>query len=83
MQMEAQATPRKTMRIAGLGAAIRRRRRECHLTQEQLAERTGVHSSHVSFIENDLRYPSWETLCALSVALDIKLSLLVREAEEL
>lgn len=81
--MAAQAKPRGKTRIPGLGAAIRQRRKECHLTQEQLGERTGVHSSHVSYIENDLRYPSWEALCALSVALDLKLSLLIREAEEL
>jgi transcriptional regulator with XRE-family HTH domain len=81
--MAAQAKPRDRMRIPGLGAAIRKRREECQLTQEQLAERAGLHDSYVSVIENDRRFPSWEVLCTLSAALDIRLSLLIGEAEDL
>jgi transcriptional regulator with XRE-family HTH domain len=81
--MAAQAKPRDRTRIRGLGTAIRKRRKECRLTQEQLAERAGLHDSYVSVIENDQRFPSWEVLCALSAALEIKLSLLIREAEDL
>jgi transcriptional regulator with XRE-family HTH domain len=43
--------------------------------QEQLAERASLHDSYVSVIENDRRFPSWEVLCALSAALEIRLSL--------
>jgi len=81
--MPAQSTSRGASRIRGLGAAIRQRREECHLTQEQLAERASLHDSYVSFLENNRRYPCWDALCALSAALDIQLSLLIRQAEEL
>lgn len=81
--MAAQAKARDQTRVRGLGAAIRQRREECHLTQDQLAERAGLHDSYVSFIENDRRYPGWDVLCALSAALDIRLSHLIREAEDL
>jgi transcriptional regulator with XRE-family HTH domain len=81
--MAAQAESRDGTRIRGLGAAIRQRREECQLTQEQLAEQAGLHDSYVSFLENDRRYPCWDVLCALSAALDIRLSLLIRQAEDL
>jgi transcriptional regulator with XRE-family HTH domain len=74
--------PADTPRIGGLGAAIRLRREERQLTQDQLAERAGLHSSYVSFLENERRHPCWETLCALSAALEIRLSLLIRRAED-
>jgi transcriptional regulator with XRE-family HTH domain len=81
--MPAQARPQETARIRGLGAAIRRRREECHLTQEELAERAHLHNSYISFLENDRRYPSWDALCMLSAVLEIRLSLLIRMAEDL
>lgn len=81
--MPAQSKSRDTPRIRGLGAAIKQRREERQLTQEQLAERANLHDSYVSFIENNRRHPSWDALCALSAALEIKLSLLIREAEDL
>lgn len=75
--------PADAPRIGSLGAAIRRRREECQLTQDQLAERAGLHGSYVSFLENERRYPCWDALCALSAALEIRLSLLIGKAEDL
>jgi transcriptional regulator with XRE-family HTH domain len=69
--------------ILEMGTAIRRRRKKCDLTQEQLAERSGLHISHISFLESGRRHPSWQSLCALSAALGIRPSLLMREAEDL
>jgi transcriptional regulator with XRE-family HTH domain len=81
--MPANSEFRGTPTIRGLGATIRRRREERDLTQDHLAERARLHSSYVSFLENGRRYPCWNALCALSAALEIKLSILIREAEEL
>lgn len=67
----------------GLGPAIQRHRKRCRLTQAQLAERAGLHSTTVSHIENERRFPSWPALWDLSAALEVRPSLLVREAEEL
>lgn len=80
--MPARSKPGETVRLCTLGVAIRQRREACHLTQEQLAERANLHESYVSFLENGRRYPCWDVLCALSAALEIRLSLLIREAED-
>lgn len=81
--MPTQAKPRDGVRIHGLGVAIKQRRKQCQMTQEQLAERAKLHESYVSFLENGHRYPCWDALCALSAALEIRLSLLIRAAEDL
>lgn len=70
-------------RRIGIGAAIRRHREKCKLTQHQLAARVGLHCTYVSFLENERRYPSWPVLCDLSAALDIRPSSLIRDAEDL
>ena len=45
--------------------------------------REGVPMRYRAIHENDRRYPSWEALCMLSAVLEIRLSLLIRMAEEL
>jgi transcriptional regulator with XRE-family HTH domain len=69
--------------IFKLGTVIRRRRKECELTQRQLAERAGLHFSHISYLESDSHFPSWQALCSLSTALGIRPSRLMRMAEDL
>ena len=81
--MPARSRAVETARLCTLGIAIRQRREACHLTQEQLAERANLHESYVSFLENGHRYPCWDALCALSAALEIRLSLLIGMAEDL
>lgn len=75
--------PQRTPRIHDLGTAIRMRREECGLTRAQLAERAGIHVTYVSHLEAERRYPGWQVFCALSAALEIRLSLLIRRAEDL
>jgi transcriptional regulator with XRE-family HTH domain len=69
-------------RINGLGAAIKRHRQACHLTQAQLAAQAGIHVTYVSHLEAGRSHPGWEVLCALSAALEIRLSDLIRKAED-
>lgn len=54
-----------------LGRLIRRTRRERDLTQEQLAQMSGVSRSLIASIETGLSVPSLETLKKIALALDI------------
>lgn len=58
------------------GKAIRRRRRELDLSQEELAERAELHRTYVSDIERGDRNPSLENIEKLAKALGIKVSAL-------
>ncbi|MBC6432570.1 helix-turn-helix transcriptional regulator [Nostoc sp. HG1] len=61
------------------GKAIRRRRREMDLSQEDLAERAQLHRTYVSSIERGRRNPSLENIEKLAKALDISISALFAE----
>ena len=56
------------------GKAIRRRRRELDLSQEELAERAELHRTYVSDIERGDRNPSLENIEKLAKALNIRVS---------
>lgn len=56
------------------GKAIRRRRRELDLSQEELAERAELHRTYVSDIERGDRNPSLENVEKLAKALNLKVS---------
>jgi len=56
------------------GKAIRRRRREMDLSQEHLAELSGLHRTYISSIERGQRNPSLENIQNLTKALDISIS---------
>ena len=56
------------------------RRRELHLTQQQVAAASGLHQSVVSRIEQGVANPTARTLAALSRALDARLTLTGRQA---
>ncbi len=58
------------------GKAIRRRRRELDLSQEELAERAELHRTYISNIERGELNPSLETMEKLVKALDISVSAL-------
>jgi ribosome-binding protein aMBF1 (putative translation factor) len=53
---------------------IRTRRKEANLTQEQLAERSGLPQSHISRIENGRHSPSRATLEKIARALNLAVS---------
>ena len=56
------------------GKAVRRRRRELDLSQETLAELSGLHRTYVSSIERGRVNPSLENVEKLVRALDISIS---------
>lgn len=56
------------------GRAVRKRRRELDLSQEELAERAGLHRNYISDIERGDRNPSIENVEKLAKALDLKVS---------
>ena len=56
------------------GKAVRRRRRELDLSQEELAERAELHRTYVSDIERGDRNPSLENIEKLARALNLKVS---------
>ncbi|HWT95381.1 MAG TPA: helix-turn-helix transcriptional regulator [Solirubrobacteraceae bacterium] len=67
--------------VVALGRAIRARRRELGLSQQALADRSGLHRTYVGGVERGQRNLSFENLVALAVALDVRLSDLIADAE--
>ncbi len=65
-----------------LGQAIRRHRRAAGLSQEQLAERSGLHWTYLSEIETSKVNPTVNVLRRIAEALGVPTSKLVAEAEE-
>jgi transcriptional regulator with XRE-family HTH domain len=66
---------------AALGKAIKIRRIEADLSQEQLAEQCGIDRTYMSNIERGKRQPSIKTLRAIAKALSTKASDLLLDAE--
>lgn len=60
--------------VKGLfGRAVRKRRRELDFSQEDLAERAGLHRNYISDIERGDRNPSLESIQKLAKALDTRI----------
>lgn len=67
---------------AELGEAIRRHRRAAGLSQERLAERSGLHWTYISEIETSKVNPTVNVLRRIADALGVRTSQLVAEAED-
>ncbi len=65
------------MNFAAMGQRIKARRKELHLTQEQLAELTGISAAFLGHIERGTRKASLETFCALCEALKVSADYLI------
>ena len=52
-----------------LGAFIRKSRKDCELTQDELAEQSGVSAQHIAKIEKGQINPSYEVLATLKTRL--------------
>ena len=62
------STPRSPEHAA-LGEAVRQTRTERGLSQEELADRAGMHVTHIGGLERGVRNPSYTTLVRLARAL--------------
>lgn len=58
------------------GLAIKQRRGELGISQEELAFRSGLHRTYISDIERGIRNPSLENIEKLVKALEISISIL-------
>ena len=58
-----------------IGTRIRAYRRERGLTQEQLADVTGIHQTNISKLESGTANPSLRTLKRLAAGMGMKLKL--------
>jgi len=75
--LESRSEPRSAPAIAKrmraeLARAIRRRREEAGLTQEQAARRAGLHRSYVSSVELQRRNLSLATIARLAAGLGLR-----------
>jgi transcriptional regulator with XRE-family HTH domain len=66
-----------------LGLAVKRRRQELGLTQEQLANDTDLHQRWISNVETGKRNPSYASLRRLAAGLDLAASELLARAEQI
>ncbi len=70
--MEVSSFSTDDCQVTTLGTNLREARRRLGLTQEQVAERSGVHSTEVSRIEGGKRDPKVSTLERLARAVEVK-----------
>lgn len=66
-----------------LGLAVRELRGTRGLSQEDLAQTSGLHPTYISGIERGLRNPTWLSLGRICEALGVKMSELAALAERL
>ena len=65
------------------GLAVRDRRTAARITQEELAERAGLHPTYVSMVERGVRNPTLDTAARIAKALKVGLPQLIEEAQQL
>jgi DNA-binding XRE family transcriptional regulator len=63
------------------GLAVRARRTRLRLSQEELAERSGLHRTYITDVENGLRNISLDNIARLALALEIPISELFVSAD--
>ncbi|HEY1688033.1 MAG TPA: helix-turn-helix transcriptional regulator [Solirubrobacteraceae bacterium] len=66
-----------------LGLAVAACRKQLGLTQEQLANDSGIHQRYLSNVETGKRNPSYASLRRLAAALGLDASQLVAHAEQI
>lgn len=77
MKQKAKADPF----LAAVCEAVHTRRGQLGISQEELAQRAGLHRTYISDIERGARNPTLKTLSRLAVALEISASKLIKMAE--
>ena len=66
---------------AGFGRAVRAARLERGLSQEDLAAESGLDRTYISGLERGARNPALSTIEKVSRALEVKVSVLMAQAE--
>lgn len=69
--------------LRALGEAIRIKRLSLALSQEELGAKANLHRTYITDIENGQRNLSFMTLLKVCAALDLQLSILISEAENI
>ena len=64
-----------------LGEEIRRARKEAGMTQEELADRAGLHYTYISLLERDKKSPTIDSLFRICKALGVSASSLIARVE--
>ena len=63
------------------GRVVRRARKKLGFSQEELADRCGLHRNAIGLVERGERSPSFDTLLAFAHGLDVNASTLVARVE--
>jgi transcriptional regulator with XRE-family HTH domain len=66
-----------------LGLAVKARREQLGITQEQIANDTDLHQRWISNVETGKRNPSYGSLRRLAAGLDLSASELIARAEQI
>ena len=64
------------------GSAVRTRRTAAGISQEKLAERSGLHPTYISMVERGVRKPTLDVASRIAKALKVSLPLLIEEAQK-
>lgn len=64
-----------------LGEELKQAREAVQLTQEELAQRAGVHRTYVSLLERDRKSPTLDVLFRLCRAIGVRPSVLLARVE--
>ncbi len=59
--------------LENFGQSVRKKRKQAELSQEELAEKLGIHRTYMSFIERGIRNPSLLMIFKISRALKMKI----------
>ena len=68
--------------LLALGREIRRHRKPAGISQEELADRAGLHRNYIGFLERGERNPRVKTLFQVARALDMRFAELVADVME-
>lgn len=71
----------RSAELAALGEAVEQLRKKAGLSQEDLADASGLHITHLGGIERGTRNPSYTTLVKLTTALDVRIGALTTIAD--
>ena len=74
---------RKLVMSGAFATVLKKHRVTKGFSQELLAEKADIHPTHVGLIERSLRNPSLNVAQAIATALNLSLTQMVAEAEQL